>query len=1727
MFRKLFTPSFGSPTRSSASPKHRRKLLQNRRLKVESLEARRVFAGLLLNEIVADTPGTDTPFEFVEIKGIPGQVLSDIYFVSVEGDSASQGLADVVVNLSGSQIGSNGLLIIKADGIGHTVPPETTIVIGPETFNSGGGALENGSNSFVLIKSPTPINIASDLDPENDGVLNLPEGATLIDAVGWLDGGAGDIAYGAILTQAATFPPGAATRFPHDNRVSNSNAWYSGDLVGTNSSVTYTSVAASRSANFPEGGLLTPGAFNVPGDANQAPVTIADEYSLEPGGTININAAAGVLSNDTDPNGANSILWAILDSADPANASSFVFNSDGSFLYANNGTTGDVTFSYKATDLNLISTTTLVTLKVAVSNNNAPTISVPEGPSQFTEGDSPVVIASGATLSDSDSANFASGSLSVTITENAEESDSLSVRNQGTAAGEIGLAGNLVTFGGVSIGILSGGSGATPLTIDLNVNATPPAVEALMRNITFSNNSDNPGISNRRIQFQVNDGDGGPAGGLSNVAFTLVQVVAINDAPTLTASRSATFYSVSTGAAIPVSIDGQLEIADPDSLNFGGGRLTVSLAQGTSEDLLSIRSVGNAAGQVSINGNEVLFGGTVVGTWEEGNAIRPLTVDYNDAATVEAANAIARSVVFATTSQRIRPETRSVTFQLTDGDGGSSLPAVYSVDQSLTRRFAFQQGVDYGQGVYAGAGDIQLAENQPDSPLPIGANPVTEGLLVDWDGGTANSQVLLRFDNLFGDAAGQIPLGATIVSARLVLHTKNGGDGATLHRMLTDWNPDTETWNSFGNGVVPRNGIPAVQADDAEARIAWDSQIGVAAANSDPAANPTLIGVTTDIQAWANGAANFGWVFRGWDTRADGWAFAASENADPSQRPKLEVEWIPSGTASQSFRQNVNGYTGVVDTALTEATPDATNNAATSVLVDFRDAGGANTSQVLLQFQNIVGGDTIQIPAGSLIHSAALDLASTTSNAQGDGGSFHRMLQAWDNAATWNSLNAGISADDSEARVAFNTSAGSPALNPNAEAGFNTFDVSKDVEAWVTDNETNNGWAILPWNLGTDGWGIQTSESTEAFRPRLRVYYTPVGIKIAPLGALETSEDGAGVQIAISLATPPKADVTIALSSSDTTEGTVDVASVVFTPSNWEIPQIITVSGVNDSLTDGDVTYSLVIGPATSSDANYQGLDPSDLILVNKDTTPSNNPPTITVSNAAVSGNEGTSITNTGTWADADASDVVTLTASLGTVTKNSDGTWNWAIDGLDDTSATTVTITATDAQGASSSVNFTYAVTNRAPDLSVTAASVSGAILSTLTNSGTWSDVAADTVTLAASVGTVTKNDNGTWNWSLPTTSAIDNQTVTITATDEDGGSSNVSFTINAVVTVVNSKVYHLRSSFAGSGVDAALDTGKVLAKSGPAARTLSYENLINSSRGINGLVFDVAGLPSATLSASDFVFRMSPTGSFNEAANPPSSWALAPTPSAIVVLPGSDTTPARVRVEWADNAIANRWLQIKLLDNANTGLRTPDVYYIGHLFGETTGTLTGGAYLVQTADVVRIRPQVGNSATVSNVLDINKNGLIQISDITGFRTQVGVLSLRNITIPEAGSGSEGEGPGRQSLRGSSAPLSGSGSTAGGTGMGLFSRSIAPRMTDRLYNEPSLVGLLPEVGGTAKASGQNTAVASPMPSDRNGNDRREASNAQATDIESIDRAFSNLGEQLGDQLDRQLGAKW
>ncbi|MGD8569902.1 MAG: Calx-beta domain-containing protein [Gammaproteobacteria bacterium] len=103
-----------------------------------------------------------------------------------------------------------------------------------------------------------------------------------------------------------------------------------------------------------------------------------------------------------------------------------------------------------------------------------------------------------------------------------------------------------------------------------------------------------------------------------------------------------------------------------------------------------------------------------------------------------------------------------------------------------------------------------------------------------------------------------------------------------------------------------------------------------------------------------------------------------------------------------------------------------------------------------------------------------------------------------------------------------------------------------------------------------------------------------------------TGEDGTQATFTVVLSSRPTADVTIDLSSSDTSEGIIDRATLTFIPSEWDTAQTVTVTGVEDSVIDGNVTYTIVTAPVSSDDPNYGGLDPTDTSVVNIDNdTPS------------------------------------------------------------------------------------------------------------------------------------------------------------------------------------------------------------------------------------------------------------------------------------------------------------------------------------------------------------------------------------------------------------------------------------------------------------------------------------------------------------------------------------------
>ena len=108
-------------------------------------------------------------------------------------------------------------------------------------------------------------------------------------------------------------------------------------------------------------------------------------------------------------------------------------------------------------------------------------------------------------------------------------------------------------------------------------------------------------------------------------------------------------------------------------------------------------------------------------------------------------------------------------------------------------------------------------------------------------------------------------------------------------------------------------------------------------------------------------------------------------------------------------------------------------------------------------------------------------------------------------------------------------------------------------------------------------------------------------ISVTHRTGLVTSEGGGSDVFRITLTTQPTADVTIAISSNDTTEGTVSTPSVTFTPANWNVTQTVTITGVNDAVIDGDIAFTIVLAAAVSSDPNYHGLNPADVSVVNLD----------------------------------------------------------------------------------------------------------------------------------------------------------------------------------------------------------------------------------------------------------------------------------------------------------------------------------------------------------------------------------------------------------------------------------------------------------------------------------------------------------------------------------------------
>ena len=103
--------------------------------------------------------------------------------------------------------------------------------------------------------------------------------------------------------------------------------------------------------------------------------------------------------------------------------------------------------------------------------------------------------------------------------------------------------------------------------------------------------------------------------------------------------------------------------------------------------------------------------------------------------------------------------------------------------------------------------------------------------------------------------------------------------------------------------------------------------------------------------------------------------------------------------------------------------------------------------------------------------------------------------------------------------------------------------------------------------------------------------------------ALTTYEDQSqeAVSFSVVLTSIPSADVALTLNSSNPKEGVATPTSLKFTKDNWNVPQVVTVKGVDDNEHDGNRNYTIFFSPSESNDEDYADKQLSPIKVTNVD----------------------------------------------------------------------------------------------------------------------------------------------------------------------------------------------------------------------------------------------------------------------------------------------------------------------------------------------------------------------------------------------------------------------------------------------------------------------------------------------------------------------------------------------
>lgn len=239
----------------------------------------------------------------------------------------------------------------------------------------------------------------------------------------------------------------------------------------------------------------------------------------------------------------------------------------------------------------------------------------------------------------------------------------------------------------------------------------------------------------------------------------------------------------------------------------------------------------------------------------------------------------------------------------------------------------------------------------------------------------------------------------------------------------------------------------------------------------------------------------------------------------------------------------------------------------------------------------------------------------------------------------------------------------------------------------------------------------------------------------------------------------------------------------------------------------------------------------------------------------------------------------------------------------------------------------------------------------------------------------------------------------------------------------VVGRRVFYNQSAWDGNGAGAnAADDGAVGTDKAAllTAQKAGLANYTSYTRGLNGIMVDVLGLPAgAGPVVADFAFR---TGNNNTVGG----WVAGPAPlvsGGVTVRRGAGVGGSdRITLIWGADAATKKWLQVRVKAGAATGLAVDDVFYFGNAIGET-GNQAGVSAIVNATDEILTRNNprsLFSAAPVTFAYDFNRDKQVNATDQIAARLNTTsaftALALITPALPGspalAGRPRPGEGP-------------------------------------------------------------------------------------------------------------------